>query len=144
MRRLLLCALIFTAAGGCGRTSTSAPPAAEPADARVRALADAYVSGFFERYPEQVTSDGVPGRTHDRLTDNSLPALAAWEQREDAWLTDVRAIDPATIADTSLASTSAILRETLESSAVPHVPAREAAHGVRARLARVTAVRPTR
>jgi uncharacterized protein (DUF885 family) len=121
MRRLLLCGLLLTGAVACGRTSTSAPPAAEPPDARVRTLADAFLAGFFERYPEQVTSYGVPGRSHDRLTDNSLQALSAWEAREDAWLAEVRAIDPASIANKPLTATYAILRDTLESSAASRV-----------------------
>ena len=121
MRRLLLWGLLSIAAAGCGRTSTSAPPASEPPDARVRALADAFVAAFFDRYPEQATSYGVPGRPHDRLTDNSLPALSAWEAREDAWLTDVRAIDASAIANKPLTATYAILRETLEASAASRV-----------------------
>ena len=50
------------------------PPHPRPsaADTRVRELADAYVSAFFDQFPEQATYYGVPGRRHDRLSDNSL------------------------------------------------------------------------
>lgn len=90
------------------------PVAAEPSDGRVKALADAYVAGFFERYPDQATYYGVPNRPHDRLPDNSLEALKVWEAREDAWLAQAKAIDPATIQDASLKATYAIVREAVE------------------------------
>jgi uncharacterized protein (DUF885 family) len=123
MRQLLILlafALIFV---GCGRATPAQPP--EPADARVRALADAYVAGFFDRFPEQATYFGVSSRTHDRLTDNSFPAVRAWEAREDGWLAEVRAIDAASIASGSLKATHAILREQLESSVASRICRRE-------------------
>ena len=116
---MLRCALLFilcASAAACGRTDSTAPTP-EPADARVRELADAYVSGFFDQFPEQATYYGVAGRRHDRLSDRSLDALAAWHAREDRWLTDVSAIDPAAILSPSLRATYAILREALESAA---------------------------
>jgi uncharacterized protein (DUF885 family) len=103
------------AAVACGRTDSPTPDN-EPADPRVRALADAYVTGFFDRFPEQATMYGVAGRRHDRLSDNSPAARAAWEAREDRWLAEITAIEPAAIGSPSLRSTYAILRETLEAS----------------------------
>jgi uncharacterized protein (DUF885 family) len=115
MRLLLAVLTICTAVSACRRTEAPATTP-EPADTRVRALADAYVDGFLTEFPEQVTSYGIPGRRHDRLTDNSLTALATWQAQEDRWLSDVRAIDPASIQAGSLRATFAILREALESS----------------------------
>src|SRR5206468_12515777 len=89
---------------------------AQTADERVRALAGAYLDGYFERNPDQVTLYGVPGRHHDKLPDNSLDALAIWQTREDAWLKDAAAIDPAAIASPSLRATYAIAREALDGS----------------------------
>ena len=67
--------------------------------AAVRALADEYWAGYVERYPEVATYQGVATAPHDRLTDNSLAAVAAWQAREDAWLARLRALglrlDPA-------------------------------------------------
>ena len=114
---LILCA----AAAACARTSEAPAPAQQPADTRVRELADAYLDGFFEEFPEQVTYYGVPGKKHDRLSDNSLTALKEWHAREDRWLADVRAIDPATIQAGPLKATYAILRETLEGSVATRV-----------------------
>jgi uncharacterized protein (DUF885 family) len=112
-----LCALICLAATACGAPQQQVVAAKhEPADARVKALADAYLSGFFDRNPDQATYFGVPGRHHDQLPDNSLAAQKAWEAKEDAWLKDARAIDPGDIQTGPLKATYAITREALESS----------------------------
>jgi uncharacterized protein (DUF885 family) len=121
MFRSILFLLMAATAMACSGTSTSDAPAGPAPDERTRSLADAYVAGFFDRFPEQVTYYGVPGRAHDRLTDNSLAALQAWEKQEDAWLADVRAIDAAAITSPPLRATHAILREALESSAASRV-----------------------
>jgi uncharacterized protein (DUF885 family) len=99
--------------------STPQPPATAtppPSDERVKALADAYLSGYFERNPDQITFFGIPGSHHDRLVDNSLAGLKGWEAKEDAWLADAKAIDPEQIRETSLRATYAIVREALEGS----------------------------
>jgi uncharacterized protein (DUF885 family) len=119
LRRALL-VVLCVAAVACGRTDSPSPNT-EPADTRVRALADSYVSGFFDHFPEQATLYGVAGRRHDRLSDNSPAALAAWQAREDRWLDEIEAIDPADIGSPSLRATYAILREALESSATSRV-----------------------
>jgi uncharacterized protein (DUF885 family) len=98
-----------------------APPPAPPADDRVKALADAYLDGFFARNPDQITLFGVPGRRHDALPDNSLDALRLWQAREDGWLKALQQIDPATINAASLRATQAILRETLEGAIAARV-----------------------
>ncbi len=56
----------------------------------IRSLADEYLAAYLERYPEIGTYYGIPGSRHDRLTDNSLAALAGWQAKEDAWLARVR------------------------------------------------------
>jgi uncharacterized protein (DUF885 family) len=61
--------------------------------AAVRALADEYLAARLERYPEMITFYGLAGR-HDRLTDNSQAALAAWEAREDDFLTRLDRLAP--------------------------------------------------
>jgi uncharacterized protein (DUF885 family) len=115
--RILVALLCTVGIFGCGSSDSPTPaPASEPADARVRALADAHVSGFFDRFPEQATVYGVAGRSHDRLTDNSPEALQQWQAQEDRWLAEVRAIDRAAISDAPLRATHAILRESLEAA----------------------------
>lgn len=115
---VLLCCL---AAASCGRTSEQTAPALQPSDTRVRELADDYLDSFFEQFPEQATYYGVPGKRHDRLTDNSLTALAEWHAQEDRWLADVRAVDTGSIQAQPLKATFAILRETLEGSVATRI-----------------------
>ena len=112
MFRFLIILALATAA--CSRTTE--PAATEASDGRVRELADAYVAGFFEQFPEQATYYSLKDKPHDRLSDVSPEAQKKWEAQEDRWLADVKAIDPATIRAQSLRSTYEILREQLESS----------------------------
>jgi uncharacterized protein (DUF885 family) len=96
------------------RHSQAARP--EPSDARVKTLADVYLEGYFDRNPDQATLFGVPGRTHDRLPDNSLDALKRWQAKEDAWITEAKAIDAAAIQAPPLRATYAIVLEALQAS----------------------------
>ncbi|MCP3963238.1 MAG: DUF885 domain-containing protein [bacterium] len=80
---------LLAVASACSRAPEAppeAPPAAEESPTAVRHLADEYMDAFLDRFPETGTYYGIPGRRHDRLTDNSLAALASWQAREDAWL----------------------------------------------------------
>ena len=105
--------------GACG--SAAPPPLPEAADVRVRQLADTFLAAYFDRYPEQATLYGVPGRRHDRLTDNSLAAQKAWESREDAWLAALRKIDPRTVRAAPLRATYAIVRQAIEGDVATRV-----------------------
>jgi uncharacterized protein (DUF885 family) len=120
-----VCGCLIAASTACDRGAKSpAPPpapAVEKADARVRALADAYLEGYFQRNPDQVTLFGVPGRRHDALPDNSLDALRTWQAKEDGWLAQAKQIDPATIEAPPLRGTYAIVREALEASIAARV-----------------------
>src|SRR5579871_5808903 len=98
----------------CACNQTPPQPAAPPTDARVKSLADTFLAASFERNPEQITMFGVPNHRQDKLTDNSLDAIKAWQAREDAWLAELKQIDPATISAPPLRATYAILREQLE------------------------------
>jgi uncharacterized protein (DUF885 family) len=88
---------------------------------RARALADAYLAGFFDRNPDVVTVYGVPGRHHDRLPNNSSDALKVWQAREDAWLAEAKHIDPAAISDPRVRAAYAIVREALEGAIAARV-----------------------
>jgi uncharacterized protein (DUF885 family) len=114
LKRLLVsfaCLTFF----GCGQNAEK-PSAPLPADAHVRALADTYLAAWFDRFPEQLTEFGVPGRHQDKLTENSLEASKAWQDHEDAWLAEAKQIDPATISAPPLRATYALVREGLEGS----------------------------
>src|SRR5215510_13564719 len=135
MTRRLTLALLGTLAISCGSTPQTQPQHAEAASAKpeatrpgeggadfkARATADAFLAAYFDRFPETVTLYGVPGRRHDRLADNSLEAQKAWEAREDAWLAELKSIDPAAIAAAPLRATYAIVRQTIESDVAKRV-----------------------
>ena len=112
-----LVAVFIGAIAACrGAGEQAARPSREPADAKVKRLADSYLAAYFDRNPDQATYFGVPGRRHDRLPDNSSESLKEWEAKEDAWLTEARALDAAAIEGGPLRATYAIVREALESS----------------------------
>jgi uncharacterized protein (DUF885 family) len=108
-------------AAACGRPGERPARIAAGSDERVRALADAYLAGYFERFPEAVTMYGVPGHSHNALIDNSLAAQEAWESREDAWLAELKQIEPATITSPPLGATYAITRNALEGAVAKRV-----------------------
>lgn len=62
--------------------------------AAARTVADEYWAACVQRYPEIATYQGMTAAPHDRLTDNSLAAVAAWRLREDAWHRRVRELVP--------------------------------------------------
>jgi uncharacterized protein (DUF885 family) len=114
--RLLALLIAISIVGSCAQQPPPTPPPPPPSDDRVKALADGYLDGYFERNPDAVTYFGIAGRRHDRLVDNALSAVKTWEAKEDAWLAEATAIDPETIAQPSLKATYAIVREALEGS----------------------------
>ena len=111
-----VCLVAVSAACNRGEKAPAPAPAPERADARVRELADAYLEGFFQRNPDQVTLFGVPGRHQDALPDNSFDALRAWQAKEDRWLAQATKIDPAAVEAPPLRGTYAIVREALDAS----------------------------
>ena len=88
-----------------------------------------------------MTLYGIPGRHHDKLPDNSLDALKAWEAKEDSWLAQIKQTDPATIDAAPLRGTYAIVREALEGSAGKRVCRDEVSTRIRPR--RKAAWRPS-
>jgi uncharacterized protein (DUF885 family) len=126
MTRRLILALLGMLTVACGPPSPgrAAPgfgEAGSEADSRARATADAFLAAYFDRFPEAATLYGVPGRRHDRLADNSLEAQKAWDAREDAWLAELKSIDPAAISAAPLQATYAIVRQTIESDVAKRV-----------------------
>jgi uncharacterized protein (DUF885 family) len=118
-RTLYFVGVCLLAVAACSRPAE--PPPRRSADAQVRAIADAYLDGFFERNPDAVTLYGVPGRHHDKLPDNSLDALKTWQAKEDGWLAQAKHIDTAAINATALGATYAIVREALDGSIAARV-----------------------
>jgi len=110
---VVCCAVAWACQSTPGKNSSAGAPTA---DARVKAVADSFVDAYFDRYPENATLYGVPGRHHDKLTDNSLQAVKAWEAREDDFRSQLRGIDGPAITSGPLRATYAIARQALEGS----------------------------
>jgi uncharacterized protein (DUF885 family) len=77
-------------------------------------MADAFLEQYLQRSPEVATYYGIPGRRHDRLTDNSAEAVAQWRSREDQWQRDLAAAQPPTSG--TARGTYAIQREIVEAA----------------------------
>ncbi|HEU4453486.1 MAG TPA: DUF885 domain-containing protein [Longimicrobium sp.] len=98
-------------------TAQQTPPAAtDPAAARVNALADELVAMFLRRSPELGTFYGLPGTTHEGLTDNSMAAFTAFQRVEDDFRRRVMAVDPTPLRGRPEYTTLAFLREQVESN----------------------------
>ncbi len=91
--------------------------AEQPDPAReITRLADAYVKGFLERFPESAAFSGMALAQNDRFFDNSEAAYRAWEKREDGWLVELSKIDEAALVGKPEWVTYGFLRKALESS----------------------------
>ncbi|OLC10715.1 MAG: hypothetical protein AUH41_02360 [Gemmatimonadetes bacterium 13_1_40CM_66_11] len=89
--------------------------------ARVRQVADSYLTAYFDRHPDEATLDGVAHGPHDRLPDNSPAAIARWQQREDAWLDQLRRINPRRLEGKPEAIAYGIMRDAIEGSVATRV-----------------------
>ena len=62
--------------------------------AEALAIADEYVAGYYDQFPEDAYETGYPAAL-DRMGDHGPAARQAWKAREDDWLSRLRAIEPA-------------------------------------------------
>ena len=97
-------------------SAAPAPAAAPDAAEQVTRLADEYVREYIARNPEMATFEGLPDAPDDKLSDNSLEALAAWQAKEDGWLSRLAAINGASLWGRPEWLTYGFLREALEAS----------------------------
>ena len=84
-------------------------------------IANAYVRGYYEQFPEEAYESAYPAAPLDRLGDRSLTALADWEAREDAWLARLGALDPDRLAGTEAEIPHAYALERLTASVARRV-----------------------
>ena len=87
----------------------------------VHQLADSYLTAYFGQHPDEATLDGVANIRHERLPDNSPDALARWQDREDAWLSALKRINPSRIAGRPEFIGYGIMRDALEGSIATRV-----------------------
>src|SRR5881394_3042562 len=104
----LLVSLVFTGTLG------SAGQAQQTAAKEVTALADQYFHDFVSSFPISALFLGIPDTANDRVDDNSLAAVRAWEAKENRWYAALRKIDTTNLDGQPEAVTYAILRQTLE------------------------------
>lgn len=95
---------------------TKEMPVPEPAARSIETIADEYLAAMLEHSPTYGTYLALPDARHDRLGDNSLEALAAWEARYDEWLSELAAIGEAEDIGSRDWVTYGILYEELASS----------------------------
>ncbi|NNG15180.1 MAG: DUF885 domain-containing protein [Gemmatimonadales bacterium] len=107
----LAAVLTTTFAFACGGADT----ATDAAVAEALAIADEYVAGYYDQFPEEAYETGYPASL-DGLGDRSREAIAVWEAQEDAWLDRLAAIDPVALESTDAFVPYTFSRERLEAS----------------------------
>lgn len=86
----------------CGESGdTRSAPTPDDAVARALEVAEAYVDAYYRDFTDQAYDSGYTDLDYSRLADHSLEALATWREREDAWLEELRAIDPPSLEGTA-------------------------------------------
>jgi uncharacterized protein (DUF885 family) len=114
---ILLASFLVFSASAC-RKKQPAPqqPPTENLAAKVTALADEYIKEALFRYPEQAAFLGFVEAPQDRLTDNSLDALRAWQAKEDRWAAELSGIDSSALWGKPEWLIYGFLREMVEAS----------------------------
>ena len=92
-------------------------PVADDPVARALDVAQSFVDGYYRDYTDQAYDSGYTDLDYSRLVDHGAEALAAWHEREDAWLEELRAIDPAALAGTAAEVPYAYALDRIESHA---------------------------
>ena len=104
-----LTACVFTLAlATC--TETTPPPSP------IEQLADEYLEAWMEEDALMGTYYAIEGARHDKLSDNSLAGLAAWQKKEDAWLARLEGIPAPREIGSRDWVTYGLLKEQLESA----------------------------
>ena len=73
----LFATLLFAACES--KTPATQEQAEESAQRSIETIADEALAAMMQRYPSMATRYSIEGARHDRLYDNSLEAMAAWE-----------------------------------------------------------------
>jgi uncharacterized protein (DUF885 family) len=148
--------LAVAALVGCSGAASAPAPAPAPAPsqrpaagARVLAIADAIVDDLFANSPDYVAMLRPPGARFDDLPDDSLPALAARQAREDGYLAELAGVDRAALGEGPEALAYDIAKETLEARRDVRVcrgelwlPVRQMGGGIQVNLANLAQAQP--
>jgi uncharacterized protein (DUF885 family) len=114
----LVCVLL--ACGGSSHQAAAPAPLASAArtDAarQVDAVANDYWTSFIQTFPLAGIFLGVPESPNDRMGDNSIAAVRAFEAKEDRWLDRLHAVRAESLEGQPQDATYGVLLETLEAS----------------------------
>jgi uncharacterized protein (DUF885 family) len=110
-------------------------------------MADVYIKEAFSRFPELAAFLGLADAPQDRLTDNSLEALRAWEEKEDRWSAELSLIDASSLWGRPEWLTFGYLREIVEASRATRIARSELwpvnhMSGWQSGLAQLAAIQP--
>jgi len=89
--------------------------------ALVNTVATEFVDAYYAQFPEEVYEVGYPDAPMDRLGDHSTASIAAWNEKVDGWLEQLRSIDATVLAGTAAESTYGFARERMEAIAARRV-----------------------
>jgi uncharacterized protein (DUF885 family) len=109
----VLIAVATIAATSCAPADTTRQ--SDPVETALR-VAQEFVDGYYHQFPEEAYEVGYPDTPMDGLGDRGQPAMDRWRAREDAWLTELRAIDAARLEGTDAAVPYAFTLDRLEAS----------------------------
>ena len=115
MIRVMTVVMALALFAGCGR-----PDATRETVTQALAIADEYVVGYYDQFPEDAYETGYPAPL-DRMGDHSPAATEAWEAREDAWVTRLMAIDADVLEGTEAAVPYRFSLERLQASVARRV-----------------------
>jgi len=110
MRRTAAVAIALIFLAGCATPDSGSDDVAE-----ALAIADEYVAGYYNEYPEDAYETGYPAPL-DRMGDHTLANIAAWQAREDAWVDRLQAIDASALEGTEAAVPYTFSLERLQAS----------------------------
>ncbi|HEX6748972.1 MAG TPA: DUF885 domain-containing protein [Longimicrobium sp.] len=115
-RWLAAVAVLAAAPAGAQQAQTPAAPRthADSVAAMVNTLADEFMTVGLRRFPEIGTFFGLPGASHDQLSDNSLAARRRYEQEDDAFRARVMALPWEDVRGRAEYITLGFLREQME------------------------------
>ena len=107
--------MLMLMAGCAGKLNPPLGAVPEDRQSRIRRIADEYAAGYNAMFPGPGNYARV-GPGANSLPDNSLAGLSAWHRREDAWLAELRDLDPNALWGRPEWATLGYLRTTLQAS----------------------------
>jgi uncharacterized protein (DUF885 family) len=112
---VLPCAAFLVACAPPAATGVPSPVTAD-VSRQIDALADEYFAAWVRSFPLSALFSGVPDAPNESLSDNSLAAVRAWQEREDRWLARLQQVPAEAVRGRPEEATYGVLLETLEAA----------------------------